>query len=52
MKTILITGASAGIGAECVRAFLADGWRVGCLARRRTALEEVTQGHANAVILP
>ncbi len=52
MKTILITGASAGIGAECVRAFLAGGWRVGCVARRRATLEEVAQGHANAVILP
>lgn len=52
MKTILITGASAGIGAECVRAFLAEGWRVGCVARRRDALHDVAQGHANAVILP
>ena len=52
MKTILITGASAGIGAQCVRTFLEAGWRVGCLARRRDALEDVAQGHANAVVLP
>ncbi len=51
MKSILITGASAGIGAECVRRFLDAGWRVGCLARRPEALEAVCQGHANAVLL-
>lgn len=52
MKTVLITGASAGIGAACARKFLAEGWRVGLLARRREALETVAEGHANAVILP
>jgi len=52
MKSILITGASAGIGADCVRRFLEAGWRVGCLARRAEALEEVSQGHANAVTVP
>lgn len=52
MKTVLITGASAGIGAACARKFLAEGWRVGLLARRREALETVAEGHPNAVILP
>ena len=52
MKTVLITGASAGIGAECARTFLDAGWRVGCLARRAEALAAVTKGHANAVLLP
>jgi len=52
MKTILITGASAGIGAACARAFLEAGWHVGLLARRADALAEVAEGHDNAVILP
>jgi NAD(P)-dependent dehydrogenase (short-subunit alcohol dehydrogenase family) len=51
MKSILITGASAGIGAACARAFLAAGWRVGLMARRADALAAVAQGHAGAVIL-
>ncbi|MBA86297.1 SDR family oxidoreductase [Thalassobius sp. S69A] len=52
MKSIIITGASAGIGAACARRFLNEGWRVGLLARRAEALETVAQGHPNAVILP
>jgi NAD(P)-dependent dehydrogenase (short-subunit alcohol dehydrogenase family) len=52
MKTIIITGASAGIGAACARAFLDAGWTVGLLARRAEALESVAEGHSNAVILP
>lgn len=52
MKTVLITGASAGIGAACARAFLDAGWRVGLMARRAGALEAVAGGHGNAVILP
>ncbi|MBE0452783.1 SDR family oxidoreductase [Roseovarius autotrophicus] len=51
MKNILITGASAGIGSACVRAFLDAGWRVGLMARRMDALQAVAQGHAGAVIL-
>lgn len=49
MKTILITGASSGIGRACADAFLDAGWTVGLMARRREKLEEVT--HANAIIL-
>ena len=52
MKTVLITGASAGIGAACAREFLAAGWQVGLMARRADALAEVAAGHAGAVILP
>jgi NAD(P)-dependent dehydrogenase (short-subunit alcohol dehydrogenase family) len=52
MKSVLITGASAGIGAACAQTFLASGWRVGLLARRAEALEQVAAGHPNAVILP
>lgn len=52
MKTVLITGASAGIGAACARAFLDAGWYVGLMARRAEALEGVAKGHDNAVVLP
>lgn len=51
MKSILITGASGGIGAACAEYFLEQGWRVGLLARRTSALEAVAQGHENAVVL-
>ena len=52
VKTVLITGASAGIGAACARAFLEAGWRTGLMARREAALREVAAGHESAVILP
>lgn len=52
MKSIIITGASAGIGAACARAFLDAGWRVGLIARRREALEAVAQGNEAVVVLP
>ena len=52
MTSVLITGASAGIGAACVRAFLDAGWHVGLMARRGEALAAVAGGHENALILP
>ena len=52
MKSILITGASAGIGRATARRFLAEGWCVGLMARRRDALEDLAEGFENAVILP
>jgi NAD(P)-dependent dehydrogenase (short-subunit alcohol dehydrogenase family) len=52
MKTIIVTGASAGIGAACAAKFLDAGWRVGLLARRTEALAKVAAGHENALILP
>ena len=52
MRTILITGASSGIGAATARLCLAEGWTVGLLARRREALEAVADGHARAHVLP
>ena len=36
--TILITGASGGIGRATARAFLDAGWRVGLIGRREDAL--------------
>ena len=50
MKTILITGASSGIGRATAEAFLADGWNVTLLARRRALLAEVASGQSNALI--
>jgi NAD(P)-dependent dehydrogenase (short-subunit alcohol dehydrogenase family) len=34
LRTIIVTGASSGIGAYCVRALRRDGWRVFATARR------------------
>lgn len=50
MKSILITGASSGIGRTTAEHFLAMGWRVGMIARRADALGEIT--HDNAIPLP
>lgn len=48
MRSVFITGASSGIGAGTARMFLDHGWSVGLFARRKTALEEVSAGHAQA----
>ncbi|MFN5997790.1 MAG: SDR family oxidoreductase [Paracoccaceae bacterium] len=45
-RSILITGAGAGIGRATARAFLAAGWEVSLLGRRREALEETANGAA------
>jgi NAD(P)-dependent dehydrogenase (short-subunit alcohol dehydrogenase family) len=50
-KTILVTGAGSGIGRATARAFLAQGWRVALLGRRRERLEEAAAGDARALIL-
>jgi NAD(P)-dependent dehydrogenase (short-subunit alcohol dehydrogenase family) len=43
-RSILITGAGAGIGRATARAFLDAGWDVSLLGRRREALEETANG--------
>ena len=50
--TILITGASSGIGRVTAELFLQKGWTVGVLARRAEALAELALAHDNVVVLP
>ncbi|KQB96875.1 short-chain dehydrogenase [Loktanella sp. 1ANDIMAR09] len=50
MKSIIITGASSGIGRVAAEYFLTHGWRVGLIARRADVLSEMT--HDNAVQMP
>ncbi|MEM7733686.1 MAG: SDR family oxidoreductase [Pseudomonadota bacterium] len=52
MKTILITGASTGIGRAAAEQFLSAGWRVGLVARRAELLEEMAAAHEGAIALP
>ena len=51
-RSILITGASSGIGRVTARRFLSAGWRVGLVGRREGELEETGEGHDNALVLP
>ena len=50
-KTILITGAGAGIGRDTARAFHAAGWRVALMGRRAATLQETAMGE-DVLILP
>ena len=50
--TIIITGASQGIGLATAQTFLANGWTVGLLARRADVLEEICAGNYHAIPLP
>ncbi len=50
-KTMLVTGASSGIGRSVAEAAMAAGWRVGLVARRKAQLEDVA-GAGNALVLP
>lgn len=52
MKSVIVTGASSGIGRACAEAFLAAGWRVGLVARRVEALEQIAAGQPRAQVLP
>ena len=52
MRTILITGASSGIGRATAVAFLDAGWRVGLVARRAERLEDIARQYDAAIALP
>lgn len=52
MKSIIVTGASSGIGRATAELFLEKGWRVGMIARRATRLESLAKGNARAIALP
>lgn len=51
-KSIIITGASSGIGKATAEVFLADGWTVGLLARRASLLNDFAARHDRAIALP
>lgn len=51
-KTILVTGASSGIGMAVARKFLQSGWTVGLLARSEVRLRKVASGFQKAIVLP
>jgi len=48
-KTILITGASSGIGASTAKLFLSRGWNVGLIARREDKLAIIANDHGNSL---
>ncbi|WP_347311141.1 SDR family oxidoreductase [Defluviimonas sp. SAOS-178_SWC] len=50
-RTIVVTGASAGIGRAVAERFLAEGWNVALIARRGRMLEKLALGQANALAL-
>ena len=50
-RVVIVTGASAGIGRATALRFLEAGWRVGLIARRRAALEEIAAAHPGALAL-
>ncbi|MGJ5620761.1 SDR family oxidoreductase [Sulfitobacter sp. MF3-043] len=52
MNSIIITGASSGIGRATAELFLENNWRVGLIARRAEMLEEMATAHSHAVALP
>jgi len=50
-QTILITGASSGIGAATAHKFLDAGWNVALLARRLDKLNEISASYENALCI-
>lgn len=48
-RTLVVTGASAGIGRAVARRFLGEGWNVVLIARRAGALVEAAEGFPGAL---
>jgi len=51
MPSIVITGASSGIGQAAAEKFMDNGWDVGLLARSRKALDDMATARPNAHVL-
>jgi NAD(P)-dependent dehydrogenase (short-subunit alcohol dehydrogenase family) len=51
-RVVLVTGASSGIGRAATRLLLARGDNVALLSRHRPTLEQVADGHPNALVVP
>ena len=52
MTSIIVTGASGGIGRAVAERFLDEGWTVGLIARRENALRTIAAQRPNAHVLP
>lgn len=52
MKTVIVTGASSGIGQAVAELFLERGWAVGLLARCGDVLEQMADGQDRAIVIP
>ena len=52
MKSIIVTGASSGIGWATAEAFLEQGWKVGLIARRGDRLADIASKNPAAIPLP
>jgi NADP-dependent 3-hydroxy acid dehydrogenase YdfG len=51
-QTLIVTGASAGIGRATADLFLSRGWNVALLARRAEPMEALAAGRDGALVLP